>query len=136
MSNETTLPEVRADIRTITTIVNQYQKSLYVQNHEDPLKSGNFVEVSVGQSGSCNMWTPWCNEQAGLVSGHYIQVILQDNGGGHVRELQIFQSGAYIWYTSRMDYPTKIHVPGHSSSGAGPYRLTIHGDGTPSVTKL
>jgi hypothetical protein len=79
-------------VTAIKAVQNNTDRTLTVQNRENPSKEGNYVRVDSGNKRSCDMWIPWCSYRWDFNS-HHIDVFSEDPGSWkYVLEYAIWQN--------------------------------------------
>jgi hypothetical protein len=94
-------------ITTIKRIVNSTNEWLYIQNHENPNKSGHFIVLPPGTSGTVEMWVPWCASQADFQADHFIEIGNWAPAGNvlnPIREYIIWQHDRGTWWGKDGDH--------------------------------
>ena len=118
-----------SDIRSIRRIYNQTSEQVTTINQESPAKPGNHLTLEPGANNTCEMWTPWCDDQAALNMSHYIEVTIGDVAGEQTVQ-QIFQSGPSVYVTTALTYSNRKVIAGDSDDGQGEYEMYVESDGT------
>lgn len=68
-------------VTSIIRVQNASDFRVQFQNQQSPTKKGNFGTVWPGKVFECEMWVPWCTNEADYMNGHYISLTLHDDLG-------------------------------------------------------
>lgn len=119
-----------SDIRNIVNVDNKQGSTYNVEvlnQEEKPFVINKPVFVKVDEEKPTGgLWTPWCDEQKGLVEGHRIAITLTK--GKESNLYYMFQSGANLYYTASEDWSKKKVLGGDYNKGKGDYVLKINND--------
>jgi hypothetical protein len=119
-------------VTAIRSIRNLVKGQVYnVRNQEQPNDTGgrgNALSVNGGEVVACNMWIPWCNNQADFDNHH--KIIIVPTAVNVLPVLfAIWQQGDYVRYTrDGLFHNNGALVPGNSTVG-GDRSVEIRGTG-------
>ncbi len=113
----------------IKMIINHTDSTVEAQSEEWPDHSGNSVRVAPHTQGNCDMWTPWCNNQADFDHSHRISLKID----GAVK-YWIWEQSGFIRSNPGGFENGAPPISGNANSGGAGKILIVNGDASLSIT--